>query len=31
MKKQNADKIIAVYVKKLFDFAMSRMSKIDEA
>jgi len=31
MKKQNADIIIASYVKKLFGFAMSRLSKIDEA
>lgn len=31
MNKQNADKIIASYVKKLFGFAMSRLSKIDEA
>ena len=31
MNKQDADKIIASYVKKLFGFAMSRLSKIDEA
>ena len=31
MNKQDADKNIASYVKKLFGFAMSRLSKIDEA
>lgn len=31
MNKQEANKIIAEYVKKLFGFAMSRLSKIDEA
>ena len=31
MNKQDADKIISSYVKKLFGFAMSRLSKIDEA
>lgn len=31
MNKQNADRIISSYVKKLFGFAMSRLSKIDEA
>lgn len=31
MNKQEANKIIAVYVKKLFGFAMSKLSKIDEA
>ena len=31
MNKQDADKIIVSYVKKLFGFAMSRLSKIDEA
>lgn len=31
MNKHDADKIISEYVKKLFGFAMSRLSKIDEA
>ena len=31
MNKHDADKIISSYVKKLFGFAMSRLSKIDEA
>ncbi len=31
MNKQNADKVISEYVKKLFGFAMSGLSKIDEA
>lgn len=31
MKKQEADKLISSYIKKLFGFAMSRLSKIDEA
>lgn len=31
MKKQDADKLISSYIKKLFGFAMSRLSKIDEA
>lgn len=31
MDKQDVDKIIAVYVKKLFDFTMSKLSKIDQA
>ena len=31
MNKQDADIIIASYVKRLFGFAMSRLSKIDEA
>lgn len=31
MKKQEADKLISSCIKKLFDFAMSRLSKIDEA
>lgn len=31
MNKQDADRIISSYVKKLFGFAMSRLSKIDEA
>ena len=31
MKKQEADKIISSYVEKLFGFAMSKLSKIDEA
>lgn len=31
MKKQDADKLISAYIKKLFGFAMSRLSKIDEA
>lgn len=31
MNKQDADEIIASYVKKLFGFAMSKLSKIDEA
>lgn len=31
MNKQQADKIIASYVKKIFGFSMSRLSSIDEA
>ena len=31
MNKYDADKIISSYVKKLFGFAMSKLSKIDEA
>ena len=31
MNKYDADKIISLYVKKLFGFAMSKLSKIDEA
>lgn len=31
MNKQDADKIITSYVKKLFGFAMSKLSKIDKA
>ena len=31
MKKQEADKLISSYIKKLFGFAMLRLSKIDEA
>lgn len=31
MNKHDADKIIASYVRKLFGFAMSKLSKIDEA
>ncbi len=31
MKKQEADKMISSYTKKIFGFAMSRMSKIDDA
>ncbi len=31
MNKQDADKITASYIKKLFGFAISRLSKIDEA
>ncbi len=31
MNKNDADKIISSYVKKLFGFAMTRLSKIDEA
>lgn len=31
MNKQDADKIISLYIKKLFGFAMSKLSKIDEA
>ncbi len=31
MKKQEADKLISSYIKKLFGFAMSRLSSIDKA
>ena len=31
MNKCDADKIIGIYVKKLFGFAVSKLSKIDEA